>query len=79
MVVAQLLPTPEIRGSHPDIGKTFSTNGTLEKTKIKKKRIAHLLKKSSSVNDKPTQLIIEICNILFTLIENAKGSRSLPT
>ena len=52
MVVAQLversLPTPEIRGLNPDIGKILSTNCTIEKTKIKKKRLgmAHLLKKS---------------------------------
>ena len=41
MVVAQLversLPTPEIRGLNPDIGKVLSTNCTLEKMKIKKK------------------------------------------
>ena len=49
VVVAQLversLPTPEVRGSNPDIGKVLSTNCTLEKTKIKKKRpgMAHLL------------------------------------
>ena len=48
VVVAQLversLLTPEIRGSNPDIGKTLSTNCTIEKTKIKKKRsgMAHL-------------------------------------
>ena len=52
VVVAQLversLPTPDVRGSNPDIGKVLSTNCTLEKTKIKKKRpgMAHLLKKS---------------------------------
>ena len=55
MVVAQLversLPTSEIRGSNPDIGKIFysriSTNcNKIEKTKIKEKRpgIAHLNK-----------------------------------
>ena len=42
VVVAQLieqsLPTPEIRGSNPDIGKILSANYTIEKTKIKKKR-----------------------------------------
>ena len=42
VVVAQLversLLTPEIRGSNPDIGKVLSTNCTIEKTKIKKKR-----------------------------------------
>ena len=42
MVVAQLversLPTPEICGSNPDIGKVSPTNCALEKTKIKKKR-----------------------------------------
>ena len=37
-LVEQLLPTPDIRGSNPDIGKILSTNCTLEKTKIKKKR-----------------------------------------
>ena len=42
LVVAQLversLPTPEIRGLNPDIGKILSANCTIEKTKIKKKR-----------------------------------------
>ena len=47
VVVAQLvegsLPTPEIRDSNPDISKVLSTNCTIEKTKIKKKRgMAHL-------------------------------------
>ena len=48
VVVAQLversLPTPEILGSNPDIGKMLSTNCTIEKKKIKKKRprMAHL-------------------------------------
>ena len=41
-VVAQLversLPTPEICGLNPDIGKILSTNYTVEKTKIKKQR-----------------------------------------
>ena len=32
------LPTPEIRGLNPDIGKILSTNCTIEKTKIQKKR-----------------------------------------
>ena len=40
VVVAQLversLPTPEIRGLNPDIGKKISTNCTIEKMKIKK-------------------------------------------
>ena len=50
VVVAQLversLPTPEIRGSNPDIGKILSTNCTLEKIKLKKKRpgMAHIVK-----------------------------------
>ena len=39
-LVEQLLPTPEICSSNPDIGKILSTNCTLEKTKIKKKRPA---------------------------------------
>ena len=41
MVVAQLvegsLPTPEIRGSDPDIGKILSANCTIEKGKNKEK------------------------------------------
>ena len=51
MVVAQLvepsLPTPEIRGSNPDISIILSTNGTKEKTKIRKKRMrtVHLISK----------------------------------
>ena len=51
MVVAQLversLLTLEICGSNLDIGKTLSTNCTIKKTKIKKKRpgMAHLKKK----------------------------------
>ena len=43
VVVAQMvewsLPTPEIRGSNPDNGKILSTNCTIEKKKIKKKRL----------------------------------------
>ena len=48
-LVEQLLPTPEVRGSIPVIGKklylAFSVN-CIEKTKIKKKRpvMAHLKK-----------------------------------
>ena len=43
-LVEQLLPTPEIRSSNPDIGKILSTNCVIEKTKIKKTRsgMAHL-------------------------------------
>ena len=37
-LVEQSLLTPEIRGLNPDIGKILSTNCTIEKTKIKKKR-----------------------------------------
>ena len=50
VVVAQLvewlLPTPEIRGSNQVIGKILFTNRTIEKTKIKTKRLgmAHLKK-----------------------------------
>ena len=48
MVVAKLversLTTLEIRGSNPYIGEILSSNGPIEKTKIKKKRpgMAHL-------------------------------------
>ena len=48
LVVAQLVeqsvPTPEIRSSNPDISKILSTNCTIEKMKMKKKRpgMAHL-------------------------------------
>ena len=38
-LVKCLLPTPEIRGSIPDIGKVLSTNCIIEKTKIKKKAV----------------------------------------
>ena len=54
MVVAQLversLPTPEISDSSPDIREILSTNCTIEKTKINKKRpgIAHLKKRKAS-------------------------------
>ena len=46
-LVERLLPTPEIRGSNPDIIKIVYTNCTIEKTKIKKKRpgMGHLKKK----------------------------------
>ena len=50
VVVAQLvewlLPKPDIRSLYPDIGKILSTNCTIEKIKIKKKRpgMAHLKK-----------------------------------
>ena len=41
VVVAQLveqsLPTPEIRGSNPDIGKILSSNCKIEKIEIKKR------------------------------------------
>ena len=37
-LVEQLLPTPEIRGLNPDIGKVLPTKCTKERTKIKKKR-----------------------------------------
>ena len=53
VVVAQLversLPTPEIHGVNPDIGKILSTNCTIEKTKIKKKShgMAHFKKKEN--------------------------------
>ena len=42
VVVAQLversLTTPEIRGTNPDIGEILSTNSTIGKMEIKKKR-----------------------------------------
>ena len=43
--VERLLPTSEIRGSNPNISKISSTNCTIEKTNIKKRRrgMAHLL------------------------------------
>ena len=42
------IPTPEIRGLDPDIGKILSSNCTIEKMKIKKKMLgmAHLKKPS---------------------------------
>ena len=42
-LVEQLLPIPELRSSNPDISKILTTNSTIEKKKIKKKRpgIAH--------------------------------------
>ena len=45
-LVEQSLLTPEIRGSNPDIGEILTTNRTIEKTSIKKKRpgMAHLKK-----------------------------------
>ena len=55
MVVAQLvewlLPTPEIRGLNPDIGKIAYTNCKLGKMKIKKKRpgMAHPKKTATIV------------------------------
>ena len=44
LLVERSLPTPEIRGSNPDISKILSTNCKIEKTRIKKKRpgMAHL-------------------------------------
>ena len=38
-LVAQSLPTTEIRGLNPDIGEILSTNCAIEKTNIKKKRL----------------------------------------
>ena len=45
-LVKQLLTTPKIRGSNPDIDKILLTYSTLDKTKIKKNRpgMAHLFK-----------------------------------
>ena len=50
-LVERSLPTPEVRGSNPVIGKLLSdiylfTDNYIEKTKIKKKRpgMAHFLK-----------------------------------
>ena len=37
-LVKQSLSTPEIQGSNPDIGKISSTNCSIKKMKIKKKR-----------------------------------------
>ena len=44
LLVERSLLTPEIRGSNPDISKILSTNCTIEKTKLMKKRLgmAHL-------------------------------------
>ena len=42
-LVEQLLPTPEICGSNPDIGIILSTYCKIEKTKIKKKRLGMAL------------------------------------
>ena len=49
-LVERLLPTPEIHGLNPNIIKILSTNSTIEKTKIKKKRsgMSHLKKKVSN-------------------------------
>ena len=43
-LVGQMLPTPEIRSLNPDIDEILTTNCTIEKMKIKKKRpgMAHL-------------------------------------
>ena len=37
-LVERSLPTPEIHGLNPEIGKILSTNCTIEKMKLKKKR-----------------------------------------
>ena len=43
-LVEQLLPTPEVRGSNPNFGKVLSANcNSIEKTKIKKKRLGMAL------------------------------------
>ena len=56
-LVEQSLPTPEIRGLNPNIGKTLSSNCTFkkEKTKRKKKRpwMAHLKKGIASYIQQP--------------------------
>ena len=64
VVVAQLVersfPTPEIHGSIPDIGKFLSSNCTIEKTKIKKKRpgMAHLKKELKNIRLKTFSILI---------------------
>ena len=64
-MVEQSLPTPEICGSNPNIGKILSTNCTLKKKikKIKKKRpiMAHFKKK------------ILLASVLKILGQNTKG------
>ena len=45
-LVERTLPTPKMRSLNPDVGKILSTNCTIEKMKIKNKRLgmAHLRK-----------------------------------
>ena len=52
-LVERSFTTQEIRSSNPDISKILSTNCTIEKTKIKKKRpgIAHLKKIKTAVDN----------------------------
>ena len=49
-LVNQSLPTPDNRGSNPDISKTLSTNCSIEKTKIvtKRRKMARIKKVSFS-------------------------------
>ena len=46
-LIARLLPTPEFRGSNPDVGISFSVTNCIvfiEKTKIKEQEATHLKK-----------------------------------
>ena len=60
-LVEQSLPTPEIRGSNPDIGKILSANSTIEKAKNKEKEAGNGpslkkvdLKKDSTIDTRLT-------------------------
>ena len=57
-LVERSLLTPEIGGLNPDVGKMLSTNCTIEKTKIKRKRLgmAHL-KKNISLSRNVVELV----------------------
>ena len=72
-LVEQLLLTPEILGPNPGIGRGLSTNCTLEKTKIKKKRpeMAHLKKMSLKIQSSHPVVITIPTNSLQQLLKTS--------
>ena len=74
LVVAQLvwqsIPTPDIRGSNPDIGEILSTNCTLVKTKIKKKRSGRPSLKSLMSWHWDRGTLLALCKMLVALPVN---------
>ena len=47
-LIERSLPTPEIHGSNPKVGKIISTNCSVEKTEIKKKKKSEIMNRAQN-------------------------------